>query len=132
MKRFFQWLLSGFFVAMGLAHFVFPAPFEAMIPPGLPLRGLAVMISGVAEIVFGVLLMVPRCSKYAAWGIIATLIAVYPANIYHAASGGLAHPDLPPSFASPAVAWIRLPFQFVFIAWAWTYTRPSVESADVD
>ena len=55
--------------------------------------------------------------------IIALLIAVYPANIYHAVSGGIDHPALPAAMADPTVAYLRLPFQFVFIAWAWWFAR---------
>jgi uncharacterized membrane protein len=105
-------------------HFVRPAMYAALIPPFFPAPLALVYISGVFEIAFGALLLIPHYRRLAAWGIVATLVAVYPANIYHAASGGLSHPDLPPAMASATVAWLRLPFQFLFIAWAWWFTRP--------
>ena len=78
----------------------------------------SVVISGIAEIVLGILLVVPRFSRMAAWGLIALLIAVSPANIHMAL-----HPDLFPEFR-PVALLIRLPLQLVLIAWAFVYTRP--------
>lgn len=105
-------------------HFVRPAFYVALMPPFLPAPLVLVYLSGVAEIAVGLGLLIPRYRRLAAWGLIATLIAVFPANIYHASSGGLSDPALPASFADPTLAWARLPFQIVFIAWAWWYTRP--------
>jgi uncharacterized membrane protein len=116
--------LALFMVGAGVAHFLAPAMFAALVPPSLPAPLLLVYISGAAEIALGVALLVPRLRRYAGWGIIALLVAVYPANIYHAVSGGLVHPDLPASFADPVVAYVRLPFQFLFMAWAWYCSRP--------
>lgn len=122
-KRALQWALAAFMTTAGVAHFVNPGFFVALVPPALPAPELLVYASGVAEIAFGVGLMIPRLTRYAAWGIIATLIAVFPANIYHAWAGGLTDPNLPPIMGSGAVAIARLPFQLVFIAWAWMYAR---------
>jgi uncharacterized membrane protein len=116
--------LAVFFTGAGVLHFVIPAFYAALIPPQLPEPRLLVYLSGMAEIGCGLLLLVPRFTRLAAWGIFATLIAVYPANIYHAVSGGLDHPDLPASFANPVGAWLRLPVQLVFLAWAYRFTRP--------
>jgi uncharacterized membrane protein len=116
--------LAAFMVISGVAHFAIPDAYAALIPPQLPAPLLLVYVSGIAELALGLALLWPRTRRLAAWGIIALLIAVYPANIYHAASGGLDHPDLPAAFADPVVAWVRLPFQFLFIAWAWLFTRP--------
>lgn len=115
--------LALFFTVSGVAHFAMPDPYAALIPPQLPWPYFLVYASGVAELAFGLGLLT-RYQRWAAWGIVATLIAVYPANIYHAVSGGLEDPRLPEGFASATGAWIRLPFQFLFIAWAWMFTRP--------
>ena len=116
-KEVFRWLLAAFFVAAGVGHFLRPAFYEAMIPPYLPAAHLLVVISGIAEIVLGVLLVIPRFSRLAAWGLIALLIAVSPANIHMAL-----HPSLFPEFR-PIALLIRLPLQLVLIAWAFVYTR---------
>ena len=118
-----QWAMSSLLVAIGIGHFVDPAPFMAIMPPQLPAPKLLVFISGAAEISLGVALMIPRLTRLAAWGIIALLIAVYPANIYHAFFGGIDNPDLPELMRNQVAAIARLPLQFVFIAWAWMFTR---------
>jgi uncharacterized membrane protein len=92
------------------------------MPPFLPAHLFLIYLSGFFQIAFGVLLMIPRFTRLAAWGIIALLIAVYPANIYMAMNT-----DLFPDF-SPALVYLRLPLQFVMIAWAFWHTK-GVESA---
>ncbi len=88
-----------------------------MIPPALPWHSALVFLSGVFEILLGIFLLFPRFTRLAAWGIIALLVAVFPANIYLAS-----HPELMPN-TSPTVHLLRLPFQAIFIAWAWWFTR---------
>ncbi len=128
-----KWLLAVLFIAAGINHFLQPAVYAALIPPMLPAPRLLVYLSGLIEAGLGALLLWPRTERLAAWGLIATLVAVFPANLYHALSGGLEHPDLPPLFANATLAWIRLPLQGVFIAWAWWFARnPSDPSASRD
>lgn len=127
-KRVFLYLLCAFMTVAGVNHFVNPAVYVALIPPFFPAPEFLNYASGAAEIVCGLGLLWPRYRRLAAWGVIAVLIAVYPANIYHAVSGGLSHPDLPESFANPTLAWARLPVQLVFLAWAWWFTRPDGDS----
>jgi uncharacterized membrane protein len=71
--------------------------------------------------VLGVMLLFQRFQKLAAWGLIALLLAIYPANIHMAVNHDL-YPELPMVFH-----WIRLPLQFVMIAWAWWFTRADKE-----
>jgi uncharacterized membrane protein len=122
-KEVFRWLLALFFFAAGTGHFLRPAFYETMIPPYLPAAHLLVIISGIAEIVLGILLMIPRVSRLAAWGMIALLIAVSPANIHMAL-----HPNLFPEFR-PIALLIRLPLQLVLIALIFPYTRPRSHSS---
>jgi uncharacterized membrane protein len=118
------YLLGALFVLAGISHFTSPGFFRQIVPPFLPSPHLLVVLSGVAEIVLGALVMVPATRRVAAWGLIALLIAVFPANVYQA----LYNPTLvdPPAWmGQPAqtALWIRLPLQFVLIWWAWRYTR---------
>lgn len=82
-----------------------------------------VYISGFFEILGGIGLLIPFVSVAAAWGLIALFIAVFPANIYQAIHSipieGIPH--------HPLFYWFRLPFQAVFIAWAWLYTKKPEE-----
>ena len=105
------------FIAAGANHFRDPKFYEAIMPPYLPLHYALVIISGVAEIVLGVGLLIPKLSVYSAWGIILLLVAVFPANIHMAMN-----PDLYPAIP-PIALWVRLPLQGVLIAWAFWYTR---------
>ncbi len=121
-KRVLLWLMAGFYVVGGFNHLMNPDFYVAIIPPGLPSPEWLNLISGLAEIVLGVFLLEPRVRALAAWGIIALLIAVFPANVYVAiANVGL--PDGTPGTGNALLNWVRLPFQGLFVAWAWWYTR---------
>ena len=113
-----KFVLAIFMIVAGTMLFVNPDFFLKIMPPYLPLHQELVLASGVCEILLGVLLLIPRCSRLAAWGIIALLIAVFPANIYL-----YQHQDILP--ASPLVHLLRLPLQGVFILWAYWHTRPA-------
>ncbi|MEO5930647.1 MAG: DoxX family membrane protein, partial [Candidatus Kapaibacterium sp.] len=103
----------------GLNHFINPAGYVRIFPPYLPFPQLLVGLSGVAELLLGVLILFPRYMRLAAWGSIALLVAVFPANIHMAL-----HPELFPGI-DPIILWLRLPLQGVFIAWAYWYVRPA-------
>ena len=81
-KRAFLWLMAAFYVVGGLNHLMNPEFYEVIVPPGLPNPEWLSLISGLAEIVLGVFVLEPRVRVLAAWGIIALLIAVFPANLY--------------------------------------------------
>jgi uncharacterized membrane protein len=116
-KTAMKWVLGASFVAVGALHFVWSDRFVRFVPPYLPWHYELVIISGVFEIAGGIGLLVPRLTVPAAWGLIALLVAVFPANVHMAL-----HPDDFPQFPAPAL-WARLPFQGVLIAWAYWFTR---------
>jgi len=111
-------LFGAFFIVAGITHFTNQAFFTAIVPPYLPWPVALVVISGIAEIGLGVLLLIRRTSRLAAWGLIALLIAVFPANVHMAMNPQL-YPD-----TSPTALLIRLPLQGVLIAVAYWFTRP--------
>src|ERR1035438_9286988 len=102
-----QWLLALFMVGAGTLHFIKPDFYLNIMPLYLPLHLELVYLSGFFEIALGVLLLVPRFSRFAPWGIIALLIAVFPANIYV-----YQNQDVLP--APPILHLLRLPLQGVF------------------
>jgi uncharacterized membrane protein len=108
-------LLALLMVSAGILHFVRSGFFLKIVPSYLPFPLEIVYVSGVCEIALGILLLIPRFSPLAAWGIIALLIAVFPANIY-----AYQHQELIP--APPIVHLIRLPLQGVLILWAYWHT----------
>ena len=111
-----RWLLAIFFVVAGLNHFRDPAFYLAMMPPFLPAPDALNLISGVCEIAGGVGVLLPQTRRFAGWGLIALLIAVFPANIYAALQGHL------PGITQPWTLWARLPFQALFLLWVWAVT----------
>lgn len=115
-----RWLLGLAMVAAGILHFVMPEPFVAMMPGYLPWHLPLVLISGAFEILGGVGVLIPRTRTLAGWGLIALLLAVFPANLWMATQG-VQIEGLP---MSPAMAWARLPMQAVLIAWVWWVSRP--------
>jgi uncharacterized membrane protein len=114
LKLFLRWLLALFFVAAGANHFRDPATYLAMMPPALPWPSILNAVSGAAEILGGIGLMVTAWRRLAGVGLILLLLAVFPANVHVALQG-----QMPGFRFSPLVLWLRLPFQFVFLAWVW-------------
>lgn len=125
-----QWLLGILFVAAGVFHFIVPELYAQIVPDYLPAHLLLVYLSGLAEIGLGVAVLIERTRRLAAWGLVALLVAVFPANIYMAMHQ-VQIQGLPEwmSQPSPAALWLRLPFQGVFLLWAWWYTRDFSEGA---
>lgn len=118
-----RWLLGVAFVAAGTNHFLAPQFYLPLMPPTLPWPLALIAISGVAEILGGLGVLIPALRRWSGWGLIALLIAVFPANLY-AAFHGLG--SIP-----PWVLWARLPFQLVFIAWVyWTCLCPATAPAE--
>ena len=120
-----KYLLAIFMIVAGTMHFANPGFFLKIMPPYLPLPSELVMVSGVCEILLGFLLLVPQASRFAAWGIVALLVAVFPANIYL-----YQNQELMP--ASPFIHFLRLPLQGVFIVWAYWHTKPTDKNTESD
>lgn len=101
------------FVVAGLLHFLKPRFYESIMPPYVPAQRELVYASGIAEILGGLALLHPRTRRLGGWWLIATLIAVFPANIHMA----LNPEDFPDVAGGHAALIARLPVQFVFMAW---------------
>jgi len=123
-KTAFKYLLAILMFLAGTMHFLNTRFYMTVMPPYLPFHLELVYLSGLCEAALGVLLVLPRFSRLAAWGICALLIAVFPANIYL-----YQHQEL--FSASPIVHFLRLALQGVLLLWAYWYTRPiHVKGAD--
>lgn len=112
-----RYLLGLLFLVAGLNHFLHTDFYTSIMPPYLPWPLALVYISGVAEMSLGALLFTRRWMTWAAWGLIALSIAVFPANIHMAT-----HPELYPMFSALGL-WLRLPLQGLLIVWLYWYTR---------
>ncbi|MCC9602104.1 hypothetical protein LOC67_16200 [Stieleria sp. JC731] len=119
-------LLSLLFTAAGVNHFLSPAIYLKIMPPYLPWPLALVYVSGFFEVLGGVGIAVPRLRQASGWGLIALLVAVFPANIHM-----VLHADQFPVIPKWALL-ARLPLQGILIAWVWrTAIRPKqTHSAD--
>ena len=109
-----RWILGGFFVVAGANHFRTPAIYYGMMPPWVTWPVTVNVVSGGLEIIGGIGLFFPKTRRLAGWGLIALLIAVFPANLHVALAGKMPGTDF-----SPLTLWLRLPFQALFIAAVW-------------
>lgn len=106
-------LIALMFIAAGVLHFAQPNVFTKIVPPYLPAPLELVYLSGVFELLGGVGILMPKFRRLAGWGLIALLIAVFPANIQMLIQAN----DYPSIPYWTLVA--RLPMQFALIAWVW-------------
>jgi uncharacterized membrane protein len=106
-------LFGPFFILAGLMHFLIPRSYEAIVPDYLPAPRRLVYGSGIAEIAGGAGVLHPRTRRLAARWSVATLIAVFPANVHMAL-----HPDRYRVPGGKLALWIRLPVQALFVLWA--------------
>jgi len=120
-KLILKWLLAIAFVLAGINHFFNPTFYMRMMPPVLPAPLFLIYLSGVFEIALGILLLISKFTHFAAWGLIALLIAVFPANVYMAMN-----PQVFPEFSSTAL-YLRLPLQLVLIALMFWFTRKKLD-----
>jgi uncharacterized membrane protein len=109
---------AAFWVLAGTMHFVIPRQYEAIVPPRIARwKQEVVVVSGIAELVGGVAIVPERTRRSARWWLLATLVAVYPANI-HMALNPEKFPKIP-----AAALWARLPVQGIFGLLTWRGTR---------
>lgn len=110
-------LKAAFYIYAGAMHFKKSWFFYKITPPQLqPYKKEINIIVGIAEICGGIGLLIPDTRVWAAWGIIALLVAVFPANLYMLKTKGA-------GMKVPLWGlWLRLPIQFILIAWAYYYT----------
>ena len=110
------YVMAALYISAGLNHFRVPRLYRRMIPPALPSPKALNSISGLAEVLLGIALCISTVSSWAAWGIIALLVAVFPANVFMYTNEH-AVPGIP-----KWLLLLRLPLQLALVAWAHLYT----------
>lgn len=111
--------LGAAFVVAGLSHLVRPEPFEQHLPDWMPAEALIVVATGLIEIALGAALVWwSSRRRHVGHAVAAYLVAVLPANVYVA----VADVDID-GVPSGVFAWLRVPLQAAFIAWALLSTR---------
>jgi uncharacterized membrane protein len=110
-------VMGLFYMAAGVNHFVHPRTYVAIMPRYIPWPLMMIYISGVAEILGGIGVLAPLTRRFAAWGLVAMLIAFLPVHV-----NMCLHPE---EFANLPIwaLWLRLVLQAPLVAWAWFYTR---------
>jgi|ERR1043165_6122309 uncharacterized membrane protein len=116
-KKYLVYVMGAAYVVAGANHFIHPDFYLKMLVGYFPFPTALNAISGMAEILVGIGVMIPQTRRVSAWALIALLIAVFPANVNMAI-----HAENWPNF-SPIGLYLRLPIQFLLIWWAWLYTR---------
>jgi uncharacterized membrane protein len=112
-QKVFLAIAAVFYMTAGSLHFLIPDQYMKIMPPYIPWHLAMVYISGAAEVAGGVGLLIPQLRRAAAWGLVALLVAVFPANVYMATSA--------PAFSW--ILWARLPLQPVLIWWVLACTK---------
>ena len=107
--------LSAIFVLSGVLHFVIPEKYASIVPSYLPGAVTLVYVSGAAELVGGFGLLTKRFRFSAAMGLIALLIAVFPANIEMLRQAR----ERDATTIVEGALWFRLTLQPLLIWWAW-------------
>lgn len=109
------YVLGGLLIIAGMMHFINPKLYKPMMPPWVPAHQLCIFLSGVAEVLLGIGLLINVTRNWAAWGCVLLFIAIFPANIYMLTSGKF---HKIPQW----VLFLRLPLQGVLIWWAYQFT----------
>jgi len=109
---------AGLYIVLGFVHLLQPALYLAVMPPWLPYPIALIYLGGIAEIILGALLIPGGTRRWSAWLIIAMLVLYF--FVIHV-------PQAIDYYRTGNSYWwltvLRLPLQFVLIAWAWKYTR---------
>ena len=121
LRAIFRFLLAALFFAAAMLHFFDARLFLPIMPPQIPVPIACIVVSGVAELLgaIGLLVPLPRVQVLAGWWLTLLLLAVFPANIYMA----VAHVKIHGFPAYDWMAWARLPLQPILIALVLWVTR---------
>ena len=112
-----RWAAIAFWIASGANHFLQPKFYRAIVPPPIDRwKGTVNVLSGAAEIAGGAAIVPRRTRPLARWWLLATLVAVYPANIHMAL-----RPERFPRYPA-ALLLARLPVQGLFALLTWRGT----------
>ena len=113
--KYFLTFVGISYIVAGVPHFTSPEFYLPMMPPYLPAHMELIYISGFFEVVGGIGMLIPKLRRYAAWGLLALLVAVFPANL-HLVLHDVQLTDAP---NNAVLMWVRLPFQAVFMYMVW-------------
>lgn len=111
-----KYILALFLIYGGVQHFLKAEFYIPFVPSFLPAKMFVIYASGILEILFGVLLLIPKYAHYGALGILALMIAFLPIHVSDVFSDT-------PAIGSSKAAYIRLPIQFLLIWISWKLSQ---------
>ena len=118
--KFFLWVYALLYILAGFNHFRSPSGYCEIMPKWIPYHLFFVYLSGILEILFGIMLLFKRTRKLAGWFIISMLLAFLPVHIDMIQQAPFLLGTIK---ITPFIAWVRIPFQLFFMWWAWIYTK---------
>ncbi len=114
-------VMTAFYLLGGINHFWHPEFYAPLIPPYLPFHPAINLLSGLAEIVLAIGLLLPNTRSYSAYGIVLLLILFIPSHVYFIQIDGCVDDGL---CAPMWVAWLRLLLIHpLLMLWAWAYRK---------
>lgn len=109
------YLMAVLYFSAGMLHFIYPRVYMRIIPPYLPHRKILVYASGAAEVMLAAGLCFRESRTVAIYGLIVMLLVYLPIHFYMlSGDAGMKLPRW--------VLILRVPFQFILIYWAYSYT----------
>ncbi|SDS15422.1 DoxX family protein [Christiangramia echinicola] len=111
------YLMSAMYIIAGFFHFIKPKMYMRVMPRYLPVHKPLVYISGLAEIVLGIGLLLPATKDLAIYGLILMLCIFFLVHFYMLSSekAGAGFPKW--------ILIVRIFLQFILIWWAWYYLK---------
>lgn len=111
-----QYILGLFLILAGVNHFRKPKMYERIMPAYIPAHKTLVILSGIFEMILGMMILIPEYQTVAAWGIILMLVVFLTVHFYML-SDKKASMNLP-----KWVLVLRIPLQFALMWWVFQYT----------
>ncbi len=118
-KLFFKFLLAVFFILGGINHFRAPDFYLPLMPEYIPAHAFMVQLSGVTEVIAGIMLLVPALSRWGAWFIIAHLVVFFTVHFWMIQHASDKYSEIP-----LGLLWFRIVLQVIFIVWASWFVTP--------
>ena len=125
---------AALFMFAAFWHLVDPQLFMPIMPPWIPAPMAGIIISGIAELIGAMALLIPifDVQRAAGWILLLLLVAVFPANIYMA----VAHVQIHGLPTKDWMSWARLPLQpllMLLVSWStMIWPKPKEQGTEAD
>ena len=114
LKKLNLFLLSSFYVFVGVNHFINPQFYYGLIPDYVPSHELINVVSGLAEISLGIGVIFQKTRKWSSYLLVAMLISFIPAHVYFIQIGSCIEGGM---CVAEWIGWVRLLFIHPLLIW---------------